>query len=102
MSVPRYFVEGISKVDPDTSNGIVKLTFHIKENGKPEDAVQLIVSVDNLNQSFQMVGETMQKTFGQGGGGRPPGGGGRPGGGRPPGGGGRPGMNPNLKDLTEK
>ena len=39
MSVPKYFVEGVSKVDPDTSNGIVKITFHVKENGKPIGAL---------------------------------------------------------------
>lgn len=90
MSYPRYFVDGISKIDPDTKNGIVKLTFSVNNSSKVEDVVQLVIPVDSLNQAFQSVGETMSKTFGQGGAGRPSGARTQ----------GRAG--PSFKDLTEK
>ncbi len=75
MPYPRFFVEEISNVEPDVKTGLVKLTFSIKDNGKPSPEVQIVMHVDALNQAFQTVGEKMQKTFGQGGrrpGGRPP------------------------------
>lgn len=102
MSVPKYYLDGVSKIDADTTNGIVKLTFSVTQDGKPEDEVQLIFPVDALNQTFQTVGNKMRDTFGQGGG---PGGPGGPGGGRRggPGGPGQqrgPGGKP-KRDLTE-
>ena len=71
MSIPRHFVEEISSIEPDAQSGIVKLTFSVKDKGKPVPEVQLVIPVDALNKAFQTVGEQMQKTFG-GGGGRPP------------------------------
>ena len=74
MSIPRHFVEEISSIEPDAQSGIVKLTFSVKDKGKPVPEVQLVIPVDALNKAFQTVGEQMQKTFGGGGGGggRPP------------------------------
>jgi hypothetical protein len=81
MSIPRVYVDGLSRVEPDKKTGLVKLTFNVNEPGGKEDAVQIVINVEALNQVFQKVGEKMQATFGGGPGGRP----GNRGGGRPPG-----------------
>ncbi len=115
-AIDRYYVEKVSEIAPDQTTGNVKLTFAV-EGRNGGDVVQLIVSVNRLNEIFQQVGQTMETSFGgQRSGGRPgagPGGGrGGPGGGRggpggpggrggPGGGRGGPGGPPDLKDLTE-
>jgi hypothetical protein len=87
MSIPRFFVDGISRIDPDRRTGIVRLTFDVKDGNSTEETVQLLIHVDSLNQAFQRVGETMQSTFSKGGG---------PGRGRPP----EP-QKSGFRDLTE-
>lgn len=106
-AINRYYVETVSEIAPDQMTGNVKLTFAV-EGKHGGDVVQLIVSVNRLNEIFQQVGEVMQSNFGGGqrpgsrgagpGGGRGPGGRGGPGG---PGGKGGPGGPPQFKDLTE-
>jgi hypothetical protein len=111
-AINRYYVETVSEIAPDQTTGNVKLTFAV-EGKHGGDVVQLIVSVNKLNDIFQKVGEVMQSNFGGGqrpgsrgagpGGGRGPSGGGRGGPGGPggPSGRGGPGGPPQFKDLTE-
>ena len=96
MSIPRLYVDGLSRVEPDQRTGMVKLTFEVQEPGGAEDALQVVIHVESLNKMFQKVSEKMQATFGGGGPGGP--GGMPPGkrGGRPP----KKGQS-NLRDLTQ-
>lgn len=100
MSKPRYFVDGVAKVDPDRKSGIVKIDFTVNDEAKDEEVIQLITSAGDLQNIMRTIGETMQKKFG-GGLGRP----GGPGGPRGPSGrdagvpGGK-GAFKGFKDLT--
>jgi len=64
MSIPRYFVEKVTTVFPNKDTGIVKITLAIVNQEKNEEVVQLLVSAGQLQEIFETVGETMQKTFG--------------------------------------
>lgn len=90
MSTPKYFVETVSRIEPDPRSGMVKLTFAASHGGAEEDQVTLIIPAGALNAAFQKVGQVMQTSFGQG---RGPG----PGRQRGPGGPGGQG----FPDLTE-
>lgn len=92
MTTPNFYVEDVSKIEPDTRSGIVKLTFSAEIGGGETDQVTIIIPAGALNMVFQKVGQTMQKSFGSG----PGGPGGPPGPGRQRGPGGK-----SFKDLTE-
>jgi hypothetical protein len=63
-SLPRYYVEKLASLDPDTHTGIVKLTFSVEDESSEEPIVQLVVSAPHLHEIFGKVSATMQKTFG--------------------------------------
>jgi hypothetical protein len=75
-SLPRYYVEKLKSIEPNTNTGIVKLTFSVTEKSGEEAVVQLVVSVPQLHAIFGKIDEAMQTTFGGSG---PPRGGKRPG-----------------------
>lgn len=98
MVAPRIFVEKLVSVNADPQTGLVKIALGVDEGGKVETTVNLVLSAGHLREIFGTVGQTMQKTFSEGGPGRGP----RRG---PPGEGGpreeRPFDQAKFKDITK-
>ena len=90
MRPPNFYVEDVTRIEPDPRSGIVKLTFSASIGGENVEQVTLVIPAAALNAAFQKVGQTMQKTFAGGPMGGPPG----PGRQRGPGG-------TSFNDLTE-
>jgi len=63
QSLPRYFVERITDIEPDVNSGNVKLTYAVRSKNSNHDVVQLVMHVNDLRRSFGEVWEVMQKTF---------------------------------------
>jgi hypothetical protein len=63
QSIPRFFVERITDIEPDTSSGNVKLTYAVRSRNANHDVVQLVMHVNDLRRAFGEVWEVMQKTF---------------------------------------
>jgi len=63
QSLPRFFVERITAIEPDPGSGNVKLTYAIRSKNSNHEVVQLVMHVNDLKRSFGEVWEVMQKTF---------------------------------------
>ena len=63
QSIPRFFVERITEIEPDTNSGNVKLTYAVRSKNANHDVVQLVMHVNDLRRAFGEVWEVMQKTF---------------------------------------